>query len=149
MKNISVCFLLIWFSVELQGQEFSQEDLAQRWKLIEFNTFDNIRTSPSFQEMAADQQQLFEHMVKTVLDSTVYEFREDGTMSYHEYSNQKKQLYIIQAEWELNGDVLLIKTENQYKRRKAKVLSLAEDQLVLSPMISGTAEGKMTFKKLE
>jgi hypothetical protein len=84
-------------------------------------------------------------MVKLLLDSTLYEFRQNGTMIYTDMENQN--LVKREAWWKIKDGILFINELKRPYKREAKIVSLTPTLLIITPIIDGKAgDSKMTFK---
>lgn len=143
MKRILIAGLLVFIVSNLIGQD--SVNLIGKWKLEMYSAFDQVKHTPAYILGTDEEIQRYDDIVRLLLDSTIYDFRLDGTMVYTDMENQK--LVKREAWWTVKDSILYI---NEFKRpykREAKIVSLTPSLLIMTPIIDGKAgDSKMTFK---
>lgn len=110
-----------------------------------YDAFDKVKNSPAYLLGTDEEIQRYDDMVRLLLDSTIYDFRPDGTMVYTDMENQK--LLKREAWWMIKDSVLYINELKRPYKREAKIVSLTSSLLIMIPILDGKAgDSKMTFR---
>jgi hypothetical protein len=143
MKRILLAGVLVFISSILAAQD--SVTIIGRWKLEKYDAFEKAKKTPAYLLGTEDEIQKYDDMVKLLLDSTLYEFRQNGTMIYTDMENQN--LVKREAWWKIKDGILFINELKRPYKREAKIVSLTPTLLIITPIIDGKAgDSKMTFK---
>lgn len=123
-------------------------NLVGKWKLVKYDAFDKVRQSPAYLLGTDEEIRQYDIQVRLLLDSTTYDFQNDGTLIYSDLENQK--LVKRRATWTIQDSTLLITEINRPFNREAKIILLTPEKLILSPIIAGTiGDSKMIFTLIQ
>lgn len=120
--------LLSMSSMGLMAQE-----LRGVWQLAHVDEIDRIRASADYQSAPELGRENIEYQIKTRLESTVYRFYSEDSMSYTDRDNGR--LILKKARYEVKGDTLIIR--QIVSDRLATILHLTDDKLVIQSLPSG------------
>jgi hypothetical protein len=144
MKRILIAGLFVFIVSNLVGQD--SVNLIGIWKMEKYDAFDKVKNTPAYLSGTGEEIQRYDDIVRLLLDSTIYDFRPDGTMVYTDMENQK--LVKREAWWTIKDSILYINELKRPYKREAKIVSLTSSLLIMTPIIDGKAgDSKMTFKK--
>ncbi|WP_297335099.1 lipocalin family protein [Algoriphagus sp.] len=135
----------IFLSFHLLGTApiIDNPELLGKWQLVYFDGIERIRQSPRYLNAPATAKEDMEYRIAHRLENTVYEFMEKDSLVFTDYGQkgvvQKRVTFKVDEQ-----QVLHIYEENQ--TRKAKIIELTEDQLVLEPITESGVLGKLVFK---
>ncbi len=122
---------------------FSQSNpILGEWQLVHSEGIDKLRSSAQYRSATPSMREDMELKIRERLENTVYSFISEDSLYYTDYVNYR----IIQkkARITISDQVLSIMEGAQTKR--AKIVELGEDRLVLEPIVEGTQVGKMIFE---
>lgn len=145
MKQIFISLILIMLISKVNGQD--SLTIISKWKLASYEAFEKVRKSEGYLFGTEEQRQLVDKTSKLLLDSVQYEFKSNGLMVYKDVEN----LAVIErtAYWKIQGDILFIDEVKRPYNRQAKILTLNERILVITPIINGLpGESKMIFNRM-
>ena len=147
-KQITTAFLIVVLS-QMGFAQLNSRFLPKVWKLKSYDAIEKIKFSGAYTNGSEEMKKVFDKMAKLVLDSTRYDFKANGALVYTdiELSNLEVKIIKRNARWSIKSNVLLIEeTERNYKR-KAKIIKLTADQLVIIPIINGQdGSSQMVFE---
>ncbi len=131
-------FTFFWTSTQSQS-------LIGNWQLVQFDGEEKVRNSPQYREADALMKANMESKINYRLENTVYQFVSADSLYFTDFVNQ----IIVQkkVKIEMSADnVLTIHDGDQIK--KAKILELETDRLVIEPIIEGGSVGKFVFERI-
>ncbi len=143
--KFSLIAILI-FSLAFTWNPGHSQSLIGKWQLVHFDGVEKVRNSPQYREADETMKSNMEAKINYRLESTVYQFISADSLYFTDFVNQ----IIVQkkAKIEVSADnVLSINDGNQIK--KAKILELEPDRLVIEPIIQGGNVGKFVFERIK
>lgn len=142
MNKFIIATLFLFVGLALVAQD--KFNLTGKWKLVKYDAFDKVKQSPAYLLGTEEEIQQYDNLVKLLLDSTTYDFRNNGTLLYSDVENQK--LVKREARWIIQDSTLFITEINRPFKREAKILSLTPTQLIMSPIVQGAVgDSRMIF----
>lgn len=133
------------FSFTFSGNFTQSQSLIGNWQLVHFDGVEKVRNSTQYREADATMKANMEAKINYRLESTVYQFISGDSLYYTDFVNQT----IVQkkAKIDLSSDnVLSINDGDQIK--KAKILELDSNRLVIEPIVKGESVGKFVFERI-
>lgn len=143
--KFSLIAILI-FSLAFTWNPAHSQSLIGKWQLVHFDGVEKVRNSPQYREADETMKSNMEAKINYRLESTVYQFISADSLYFTDFVNQ----IIVQkkAKIEVSADnVLSINDGNQIK--KAKILELEPDRLVIEPIVQGGNVGKFVFERIK
>ncbi|GGF22730.1 hypothetical protein GCM10011339_08480 [Echinicola rosea] len=130
-------------------QDLDTSMLVGKWKMSSYDVIDNVRLSDHYRSASPQVRERMDRKIARYIDNTFYHFTSQDSVFYTDLSEgtvvQKSASYILQD----NG-ILVIKSEEGKKEKKAKVKDLTIDHLVMSPIgDDGKAKGEMILKRIQ
>lgn len=147
-KQITTTFLIALLS-QTGFTQLNSQFLAKTWKLKSYDAIEKIKFSTAYTNGSAEMKKVFDKMAKLVLDSTRYDFKANGTLVYTdiELTNLEVKVLRRNARWSIKGDTLTIEETERDYQRKAKIIKLTANQLVIIPIINGQdGSSQMVFE---
>ncbi|MFC5624838.1 hypothetical protein [Algoriphagus winogradskyi] len=130
----------------LQTSQVKFEQLLGTWQLVHFDAMDQLRNSKEYQNATAAMRAGMEYKINNRLENTVYEFIPGDSLKYTDYVRQ--EVVQKQAKVEISKeDVLTIQSGKEI--RKAKIVELSNERMVLEPISSNPGSGKLIFEKIK
>lgn len=129
----------------LQTSQIRFEQLLGTWQLVHFDAMDQLRNSPQYQNSDSAMRSGIEYKIQNRLENTVYKFVDGDSLKFTDYVRQE----VVQkrAKIEISSDnVLTIRTEAE--TRKAKIVELGNDRMVLEPISTSPGAGKLVFERI-
>ncbi|UZD22378.1 hypothetical protein PBT90_02900 [Algoriphagus halophytocola] len=142
--NLSIIPTLL-LAISLQGNPVQIEELLGKWQLVYFEAIARLKNSPRFQNSSPAMKADLDYKIKNRLENTVYQFVEGDSLFYNDYQN--RDVVQKRAKIEISPDNVLTIFDGK-SSRKAKIVSLEEDKLVLEPISDGEGAGKLTFERI-
>lgn len=142
--KFSLIALLI-FSFAFTRNSVQSQSLIGNWQLVYFDGVEKVRNSPQYKGADATMRSGMEAKINYRLESTVYQFISADSLYFTDFVNQT----IVQkkAKIEVSSEnVLSINDGAQIK--KAKILELEADRLVIEPIVEGGSVGKFVFERI-
>lgn len=133
------------FSLGFSWNSAQSQSLIGNWQLVHFDGVDKVRSSPQYLQADATMKANMEAKINYRLESTVYQFISADSLYFTDFVNQ----IIVQkkAKIELSADnVLTINDGAQIK--KATILELEPNRLVIEPIVQGGNVGKFVFERI-
>jgi len=143
--KFSLIAILI-FSLAFTWNPANSQSLIGKWQLVHFDGVEKVRNSPQYREAGETMKSNMEAKINYRLESTVYQFISADSLYFTDFVNQ----IIVQkkAKIEVSADNMLsINDGNQIK--KAKILELEPDRLVIEPIVEGGNVGKFVFERIK
>ena len=140
--SIIPTLLLAFF---LQTTQISFQQLLGTWQLVHFDAMDELRKSSQYQNATAAMREGLEYKINNRLENTVFEFIPGDSLKYTDYVRQE----VVQknAKIEISSDnVMTIQTGKDI--RKAKIVELSDERMVLVPISDNPGSGKLVFEKI-
>lgn len=135
---VFLAFFLIW-----PTQNNENPELIGKWQLVYFDGIEQIRQSSRYRNAPAEAKQDMEYRIANRLENTVYEFMDGDSLVFTDYG--QKGIVQKRVKFEVDEDqVLHIFEENQ--TRKAKIIELTENRLILEPISENGVLGKLIFE---
>ncbi|MFC3417615.1 lipocalin family protein [Algoriphagus hitonicola] len=136
-------YVILAFSLFWSAPIQENPDLIGKWQLVYFDGIEQIRQSSRYRNAPAEAKQDMEYRIANRLENTVYEFMEEDSLVFTDYG--QKGIVQKRVKFEVGEDqVLHIFEENQ--TRKAKIIELTENRLVLEPISESGVLGKLIFE---
>lgn len=143
MKFSLIAFLI--FSLAFTRNPAQSQSLIGNWQLVHFDGMEKVRNSPQYREADATMKANMEAKINYRLESTVYQFISADSLYFTDFVNQI--IVRKKAKIEVSSDnVLSINDGDQIK--KAKILELEPDRLVIEPIVQGGNVGKFVFERI-
>lgn len=142
-STLSIAF---FFAYALVFNPLNAQSLIGKWQLVHFDGVEKIRNSPQYHQADLEMRAGMESRIKERLENTLYEFVHPDSLRFTEFVDQ----VVVQrkARFEVSQDqILSIMEPNQTK--KARILELAENRLVIEPLVQGKGVGKWVFERIE
>ena len=138
--------LLISFLLIFRQEESSP--LIGKWKMESYDAIAKIKFSPAYLFGDDEARKQMDAQFKLALDSTFYIFRRD-TLVYTSIEHEKAMLRT--ALWELKNDTIFIEELERNYKRKALLISVNKDELVISPITPTRSNppSRMKFKRVK
>lgn len=136
--TLILSFTFSWNSTQSQS-------LIGNWQLVHFDGVEKVRNSLQYREADATMKANMEAKITYRLESTVYQFITADSLYFTDFVNQT----IVQkkAKIEVSADnVLSINDGDQIK--KAKIVELEPNRLVIEPIVKGESVGKFVFERI-
>lgn len=133
------------FSLAFSWNSAQSQSLTGNWQLVHFDGVEKVRNSPQYREADETMKANMEAKINYRLESTVYQFISTDSLYFTDFVNQ----IIVQkkAKIEVSADnVLTINDGDQIK--KAKILELEPNRLVIEPVVQGGNVGKFIFERI-
>lgn len=142
--KFSLIAILI-FSLAFTRNPAQSQSLIGNWQLVHFDGMEKVRNSPQYREADATMKANMEAKINYRLESTVYQFISADSLYFTDFVNQI--IVRKKAKIEVSSDnVLSINDGDQIK--KAKILELEPDRLVIEPIVQGGNVGKFVFERI-
>jgi GNAT superfamily N-acetyltransferase len=138
--------IVFFFASALFFNPLSAQSLLGKWQLVHFDGIEKIRNSPQYHQADLEMRAGMESRIKERLENTMYEFAHPDSLRYTEFVDQ----VVVQrkASFEVSQEqILSIIEPNQIK--KARILALEENRLVIEPIVQGKGLGKWVFERIE
>lgn len=117
--------------------------LIGKWQLVYFDGIDQIKQSARYQNASAAARQDMDYRIANRLENTVYEFFEGDSLVFTDFG--AKGIVQRQANIKVeNEDLLHIVLKDEV--RKAKIVEISENRLVLEPISETGTLGKLIFE---
>lgn len=117
--------------------------LIKEWQLVHFDGIDKMRASQAYRTAVPTMRENMEMKIKSRLENTVYNFISMDSLYYTD--NVDYQVIQKKVRIEISEDrVLSIFDGKQVK--KAKIIELSPERLVLEPILHGGQMGRMIFE---
>lgn len=143
MKFLLIATLIISFTFSWNSTQ--SQSLIGNWQLVHFDGVEKVRNSPQYREADATMKANMEAKIKYRLESTVYQFISADSLYFTDFVNQT--IVQIKAKIEISDEnVLSINYGDQIK--KAKILELEPNRLVIEPIVEGGSVGKFVFERI-
>ena len=136
--------LLLGFILQTTQVEFEQ--LIGTWQLVHFDAMDQLRNSAAYRNASPAMRAGLEYKINNRLENTVYEFVAGDSLKYTDYVRQEVVQKLAKIEID-SEDVMSIQTGKEV--RKAKIVALSSDKMVLEPISSNPGSGKLVFEKIK
>jgi len=133
------------FLLAFSWNSAQSQSLTGNWQLVHFDGVEKVRNSPQYREADETMKANMEAKINYRLESTVYQFISTDSLYFTDFVNQ----IIVQkkAKIEVSADnVLTINDGDQIK--KAKILELEPNRLVIEPILQGGNVGKFIFERI-
>lgn len=143
MKFTLIAILV--FSLAFVWSPVQSQSLLGNWQLVHFDGVEKIRNSPKYREADATMKSNMEAKINYRLESTVYQFISVDSLYFTDFVNQ----IIVQkkAKIEVSADNVLSITDGD-QIKKAKILELEPNRLVIEPIVPGGNVGKFVFERI-
>ena len=141
----STLSFLFFFAFALAFNPGHAQSLIGQWQLVHFDGIEKIRNSPQYLQADQDLRFGMESRIKGRLENTIYQFVSTDSLFYTDFVDQ----IMVQkkARFDVSKDqILRIIEPNQVK--KASILELEENRLVIEPMVQGKGVGKWVFERI-
>lgn len=138
ITTLFFAFILSWNSAQSQS-------LIGNWQLVHFDGAEKVRNSTQYREADATMKANMEGKINYRLESTVYQFISADSLYFTDFVNQT----IVQKKAKIEvspENVLSINDGDQIK--KARILTLEPNQLILEPIVEGGSVGKFIFERI-
>lgn len=142
--NLSIIPTLL-LTLFLQTSQIKFQQLIGTWQLVHFDAMDELLKSPQYLNSDSAMRAGLDYKIQNRLENTVYKFVEGDSLNYTDYINQE----VVQrkAKIEISSEnVVTIRTGSEIKR--AKIVELGADRLVLQPISKNPSSGKLVFEKI-
>ncbi|MDF2157185.1 hypothetical protein [Algoriphagus sp. CAU 1675] len=141
MKKILLLTAFLCSSVLLVSAQDSL--LIKEWQLTHFDGIDKMRASQAYRTAVPSMREDIEMKIKARLENTVYNFISMDSLYFTD--NVDYQVVQKRVRIEISEDqVLSIFDGPQVK--KAKIIELSPERLVLEPILEGGQVGRMIFE---
>ena len=135
----------LFLAIALQGPQVQIQDLMGKWQLVYFDAIDRLKNSERFQNSSPAMKADLEYKIKSRLENTVYQFVEGDSLLYNDY--QDREVVQKHAKIEISPENILTIFDGK-SSKKAKIISLEENRLILEPISEGEGAGKLTFERI-
>lgn len=120
--------------------------LIGKWKMQSYDAISKIKLSPGYIFGDDEDRKQMDAQFKLAIDSTLYDFKKD-TLIYT--SIERNTIIYRTALWELKKDTIYIDELERNYKRKALLISVSMDNLVISPITpTQSTPSKMRFKRI-
>ena len=149
MKRLLLLFGLVLYGVSASSQDLDTSMLQGKWKLKSYDAIENIRLSEAYRTASPQAREGMDRKIDRFIANTFYHFTSTDSVNYTDLSDgsvvQRKATYRVKE-----GKLLVIHSEGKKEDKKATMLELKPDHLVLSPIgKAGENKGKMVLKRIE
>ncbi|SFU18204.1 hypothetical protein SAMN04489724_4783 [Algoriphagus locisalis] len=144
MKLSIIATLLLAFFLQTAQVKFEQ--LIGTWQLVHFDAMDELRKSSQYQNASPAMRAGLEYKINNRLENTVYEFVLGDSLKYTDYVQQEVVQKKAKVEISME-DVMTIKAGKEV--RKAKIVEISSDRMVLEPISSKPGSGRLVFEKIK
>ncbi|MHA7130803.1 lipocalin-like domain-containing protein [Algoriphagus namhaensis] len=129
----------------MSTSQIQYSDLVGDWQLVYFEGIDKVKSSPQYLESSPEFRSNVEAKIAFRLENTVYKFKAGDVLEYTDF--EKQNIVLKKAKIQLaEGNVIHILQGDEV--RKAEVLELNDDRLVLKPISEKDGAGKLVFAKI-
>jgi hypothetical protein len=136
---------ILFLSLAFTWNPVQSQSLIGNWQLVHFDGVEKVRNSPQYREADATMKSNMEAKINYRLESTVYQFISADSLYFTDFVNQI--IVRKKAKIEVSADnVLSINDGDQIK--KAKILELEPNRLVIEPIVQGGNVGKFVFERI-
>ena len=120
--------------------------LLGKWKMQSYDAIAKIKLTPAYIFGDDESRKRMDARFKLALDSTFYYFKKD-TLIYTSIESNK--IVHRTALWELKQDTIYINELERNYKRKAILMSVNTNELVISPItpVQSNPPSKMRFKR--
>jgi hypothetical protein len=141
----STLSFLFFFAYVLAFNPTNAQSLIGQWQLVHFDGIEKIRNSPQYLQADEDLRFGMESRIKERLENTIYQFVSRDSLLFTEFVDQV--MFQKKARFEVSKDqILSIIEPNQVK--KASILEMEENRLVIEPIVQGKGVGKWVFERI-
>lgn len=132
-------------TVILSFSQYEYSDLVGDWQLVHFDGIEKVKSSPKFLNSDMEFRQGVEERINYRLENTVYRFKSDDLLEYTDFENQKIVLKSAKIEIEENNIISIIGDD---LIKKAEILELEPNRLVILPISKSAGAGKLVFERI-
>ena len=144
MKFSILSTFILWLAINTS--QFEYRDLVGDWQLVYFDGIERVKSSPEYQTRGPEFRNGIEAKIKFRLENTVYKFKTGDLLEYTDFV--KQTVVLKQAKIEIEqGNIITIHEDSSSK--KAKIIELNEDKMVLRPISEKAGAGDLVFERIK